>query len=196
MKDTGRDLNDFLKQLAEGDEAKEKSIRQTYSDSCAGYAVATYLIAVGDRHLENLLIGKNGHIFHVDFGYILGKNPPKKGLMVPPIRLNKPMMQVFGEQSSESYAEWKRKCIDAFIKLRKHRHFLLNVVMAMSDSAIPNLQPDEAIKVLNEMNERFLPKLSDDAARAEFDQIIDKSVNASFAEFMEIAHQVAVAVKY
>lgn len=158
--------------------------------------MATYLLAVGDRHLENLLIGKQGHIFHVDFGYILGKNPPNKGFKVPPIRLNKPMMQVFGEHANESYSEWKGKCIDAFIKLRNYRHFLLNFVMIMADSAIPNLQPNEVIKVLNEMNERFLPRISEEAARKEFDQIIDKSVTASFAEFMEIAHKVAVAVKY
>ena len=46
---------------------------ETYLNSCAGYAVVTYLLAVGDRHLENLLIDESGHLFHVDFGYILLK---------------------------------------------------------------------------------------------------------------------------
>jgi phosphatidylinositol 3-kinase len=69
---------------------------KTYMNSCAGYAVATYILAVGDRHLENLMVNKNGNMFHVDFGYILGFNPPKKGLLVPPIRINKPMILGMG----------------------------------------------------------------------------------------------------
>lgn len=69
-------------------------------NSCAGYAVATYLIAVGDRHLENLMVTKNGNMFHVDFGFILGKNPPKKGLFVPQIRINKPMILGMGGMDS------------------------------------------------------------------------------------------------
>jgi hypothetical protein len=46
------------------------------------------------------------------------------------------------------------------------------------------------------MNDRFLPELDDSAARARFMDIIDESVNAMFAEVMEVAHRVAVAIKY
>jgi phosphatidylinositol 3-kinase len=58
--------------------------------------VVTYLLAVGDRHLENLLIDKDGHLFHVDFGFIFGKNPPFKNTAQPPVRICQEMIQCLG----------------------------------------------------------------------------------------------------
>ena len=43
----------------------QPEVMDTYVKSCAGYCVITYLLGVGDRHLDNLLLTQNGKLFHI-----------------------------------------------------------------------------------------------------------------------------------
>jgi phosphatidylinositol 3-kinase len=61
-------------------------VLETFLRSAAGASVATYLLGVGDRHLDNLLLAPDGRLFHIDFGYILGADPKP---FPPPMKICK-----------------------------------------------------------------------------------------------------------
>ena len=76
-----------------------KEALDIFIKSCAGYCVITYLLGVGDRHLDNLLLAPDGHFFHADFGFILGRDPKP---FAPAMKLCKEMVDGMGGFSSNT----------------------------------------------------------------------------------------------
>ena len=61
----------------------------------AAYAVITHLFLIKDRHNGNILLDSEGHIIHIDFGFILGIAPGNKfSLETSPFKLTAEMMEV------------------------------------------------------------------------------------------------------
>lgn len=110
----------------------------------AGYCVVTYLLGVGDRHLDNLLLSPDGHFFHADFGYILGRDPKP---FPAQMKLSREMVEGMGGTSSPYYAQFKSFCFTAYTTLRKSANLILNLFSLMVDANIPDIlfEPDKAV---------------------------------------------------
>ncbi|KAI8722276.1 Phosphatidylinositol 3-kinase VPS34 [Fusarium sp. LHS14.1] len=177
------------------DDRQPLGVRQetldTYVRSCAGYCVITYILGVGDRHLENLLLAPDGHFFHADFGFILGRDPKP---FAPLMKLSKEMVDCMGGVQSEHYQQFKQYCFLAYTALRKSSNLILNLFSLMVDANIPDirLEPDKAVL---KVRERFHLELSEEEALRYFDRVIEDTLTAYAPVVIDKLHEWAQAFR-
>jgi len=168
-------------------------VMQTYIRSCAGYCVITYLLGVGDRHLDNIMLQASGHFFHIDFGFIFGRDPKP---LPPAFRLTREMVDGMGGVDSSEYARFRSLSCQAFNTLRKSAGLVLNLLHLMGEAGIEDLSNNPAADaegVIAKVEERFRLELTDEQAEAYFLGLIDDSLNALAPRVMEVFHQLSVA---
>ncbi|XP_006654109.2 phosphatidylinositol 3-kinase, root isoform [Oryza brachyantha] len=157
---------------------------ETFIKSCAGYSVITYIMGVGDRHLDNLLLTDDGRLFHVDFAFILGKDPKP---FPPPMKLCKEMVEAMGGAESQYYTRFKSYCCEAYNILRKSSSLILNLFNLMRRSNIPDITSEENAGL--KLQEKFRLDLDDEDAIHFFQDLINESVSALFPQMVETIHR-------
>nr|XP_025699482.1 phosphatidylinositol 3-kinase, root isoform isoform X2 [Arachis hypogaea] len=158
---------------------------ETFIKSCAGYSVITYILGIGDRHLDNLLLRDDGRLFHVDFGFILGRDPKP---FPPPMKLCKEMVEAMGGAESQYYTRFKSYCCEAYNILRKSSNLILNLFYLMAGSNIPDIASDPEKGILK-LQEKFRLDLDDEASIHFFQDLINESVSALFPQMVETIHR-------
>ncbi|KAK7451896.1 phosphatidylinositol 3 [Colletotrichum acutatum] len=163
----------------------------TYIKSCAGYCVITYILGVGDRHLDNLLLAPDGHFFHADFGFILGRDPKP---FAPVMKLSKEMVDCMGGVNSEHFKQFKQYCFLAYTALRKSSNLILNLFSLMVDANIPDirLEPDKAVL---KVRERFHLELTEEESMLFFERIIEDTLGAIAPVVIDKLHELVQAFR-
>jgi hypothetical protein len=86
----------------------------------AGYSLVTYFLQIKDRHNGNILLDREGHLVHIDFGFMLSNSPGNIGFEAAPFKLPLEYIEVLGGVSSEPFREFKRLFKGGFEAARKH----------------------------------------------------------------------------
>ncbi|XP_075117466.1 phosphatidylinositol 4,5-bisphosphate 3-kinase catalytic subunit delta isoform-like [Leptodactylus fuscus] len=155
---------------------------EEFTLSCAGYCVATYVLGIGDRHSDNIMIQKTGQMFHIDFGHILGKFKSKFGIRRErtPFILTSDFLHVIqhGRAHDESkFSRFQCLCDHAYSVLRTYRTLLLNVVSLMEEAT--STDPNSAL-CTQYMKDSLAIGLSDDDALKNFRIKFDAAIRDSW----------------
>ena len=173
---------------ASGPYGIREEVIDTYVRSCAGSSVITYLLGVGDRHLDNLMLTQDGHIFHIDFSYILGNDiKPRPS----PMKICKEMIAAMGGTQSTHYTLFQQYCCEAYNILRMSATHIINLFQLMLDGGLTDLTLDS----LRKLEGKFHLEMSDLEATKFMLNAIDVSANAAIPAMVDQIHRIAQYLK-
>ncbi|NXE10361.1 PK3CD kinase, partial [Lophotis ruficrista] len=146
-------LLNWLKSKNPGD-ALEHAIEE-FTLSCAGYCVATYVLGIGDRHSDNIMIRETGQLFHIDFGHFLGNFKTKFGINRErvPFILTYDFVHVIQQgktNNSEKFERFRDYCEKAYMILRRHGLLFLHLFALMKAAGLPELSCSKDIQYLKD----------------------------------------------
>jgi phosphatidylinositol 4-kinase len=116
-----------------------------------------------DRHNGNILIDTDGHVIHIDFGFILGISPGGNlGFETAAFKFSHEMLELLGGEGSEGFTALQALTVQAFLAARQIKESILALVNAFADSDLPCFQYRK--DTLERLYEKFFPSLSESEA--------------------------------
>jgi phosphatidylinositol-4,5-bisphosphate 3-kinase len=163
-------------EFGEDDPDLLKEAVKRFTHSCAGYTVASYVLGIGDRHNDNVMITKSGNLFHIDFGHFLGNIKYFLGVKREwaPFVLTPDFVYVMGGETSDTFNMYKNLCSRAFLCLRRHNELIFNLFSLMRSTGIPELACVEDAQYIRDA--LMLTSSEHDAQQA-FQQLIKKCLD-------------------
>uniref|UniRef100_A0A182PQC4 Phosphatidylinositol 4-kinase beta n=1 Tax=Anopheles epiroticus TaxID=199890 RepID=A0A182PQC4_9DIPT len=178
-KNSNKSLKDyFIDEFGDVETVAFRRAQRNFMHSCAAYCLISYLLQVKDRHNGNILLHSDGHLIHIDFGFILSISPKNLGFEQSPFKLTPEFVDVMGGPESELYCEFKYLLLDGLKAARKHMDRIINIVEIMrSSSQLPCFKNGCSGTVRNLRN-RFHMNLTEQELERKVEQLIQDSLNS------------------
>jgi phosphatidylinositol 4-kinase len=143
------------------DSPRGHEARRRFASSLAAYSAVAYAFAIKDRHNGNILLDTDGHLIHIDFGFLLGIAPGGAfSIETAPFKLTDETVQVLGDVSSKLFADFVLLFSCAFLALQAGVDQIAGVVDIMCDeSPFPCFAGVAKADVLAKLKQRLRPDL-------------------------------------
>ncbi|KAJ7774842.1 kinase-like protein [Mycena metata] len=165
--------------------AKFARAQRNFATSLAGYSIVTYLLQIKDRHNGNILLDRDGHLVHIDFGFILSQSPGNIGFEAAPFKLPPEYVEVLGGVEGPAYLEFRRLFREGFEAARKHGDRLITLVELMQrDSTLPCFAAFGE-QTANQLRDRLQPAMTHSLVGEYVDRLIDSSLGSNWTRLYD-----------
>lgn len=136
--------------------------KRNFASSLAAYSLFCYILAIKDRHNGNLLLDTEGHILHIDFGFVLGMAPGGAfSLETAPFKLTDEFVEVLDGLESPLFGEFVKAFSTGFLALRANAENIVETVQVLSvNSPFPCFAGKDSAAIIDRLRYRFRADLN------------------------------------
>jgi phosphatidylinositol 3-kinase len=179
----GQRIRDFLE---EDHDTPIDSKIERFTASLAAYCVMTYVLKIGDRHDNNILVTRDGRLLHIDYGYILGDVTKP---FTPPLKLSQEMVDTVGADGLQRICGWAGP---AFNSLRKRARLILVLIELMFTAPLTCFQQNP-MRRLQQVENSLLLNCTEIEAMNSLQATFSESLNSKMQVIWEHIHDMAMA---
>ncbi|ODV65274.1 kinase-like protein [Hyphopichia burtonii NRRL Y-1933] len=178
-------LDYFVKIYGSPTSTKYKQAQENFAKSLASYSIICYVLQIKDRHNGNIMLDNEGHIIHIDFGFLLSNSPGSVGFEAAPFKLTAEYVELMGGIESSTYETFKNTCKQCFKALRKESDQIVSIVELMQkDSTLPCFKSGENTSIL--LKQRLQLHLNDEESESFVETtLIGKSLGSMYTRLYD-----------
>lgn len=172
--------------------------RDNFVSSLAAYSMATYILGIKDRHNGNILLDREGHLIHIDFGFVLGRAPGGRAALehAAPFKLTREMVDVLGGPDGPLYRDtFVELCTAALREARSHSDTLLALAEMTGYRSGMSCFVGGVATPLEQLRDRLMLNVPDSQLRSRVESLIALSFNnvytRAYDEFQKWSNGIA-----
>ncbi|KAI1085769.1 phosphatidylinositol 3 [Whalleya microplaca] len=176
----------WVKTFGKPNSEQYKAAADAFKRSLAAYSIISYILQLKDRHNGNVLIDNEGHIIHIDFGFMLSNSPGSVGFEAAPFKLTWEYVDVLGGTDSPDFEDFKSLCKQAFQALRRSADNIIDLVSMMGRDSKWPCYAAGVTQATATLRQRFQLHLSADEAESFVEtDLIGKSLGSYYTRLYD-----------
>ncbi|KAK0539233.1 phosphatidylinositol-4- kinase [Tilletia horrida] len=159
----------FIDKYGNTDSIAFQKARLNFIQSMAAYSLACYILQIKDRHNGNIMIDGDGHIIHIDFGFLFDIGPGGVKFEPNSFKLSRDMIDVMGGGQSQGFKMFCELVTKSFLAVRPYAENIIGACSLMLGTELPSFKGTPTI---DRLRDRFKLELTEREAAKHVEYLI------------------------